>query len=155
GGWGWAPPPLAGRWRTGPSAAALVERRFESAAVQKRNRMAAAALCGVDQLGDEYRRWFARDDGAEFLARARVDAIDGKLLEPDDAARHVPSRTVILIVSPREERPSPIVADEQIDADERRQPAEKQENVLREAAPRIARRRLEGLNVRSDAHRRN
>src|SRR5207247_437015 len=84
------PAPFAGRRRAAACLSGVVERAQKPAAIEERDKMAAAPL-GTNGFGNHQRCRVERDVGSEFLARAPADAISSRLLVADDAAGNVPA----------------------------------------------------------------
>src|SRR5258708_5082844 len=127
------PLPIAGARRMGLRAAAFIERGRERAAVKQRDEVAAGGLV-PDGLRDQQRHGIEGDVGSQFVESARAYAVGGGFLKADDAAGNVPSRAAKLVIAPGEERAGAVVLYEQVDVDERRPAAEREEDLLGEPA---------------------
>src|SRR4051812_47327083 len=103
----------------------------------------APVLLAVDGFEQEQRDGIERHRRAKLLVRARANAVFDGFLVANDSAWNVPTGAVELIVAPREQRPMPIVLDEKIDVQERRDPADEQEDVRRQALVRVTDRRFQ------------
>src|ERR1043166_8917692 len=126
------PPPFTALWRIRMCAEILLRRRQECAAVQHRDEVPAALLWG-DAFGNEERGSIKGDLRAEFLARARQDTMRSHFFISDDAAGNMPARSKEFVVTPGEQGAAAVVFDQEIDIDERGDPADEKEEVFREA----------------------
>src|SRR5262245_16863009 len=147
------PRPLSVFRITGAVPETLVERTGERALEQKGDEVPSRAPHGLNDFGDRDRLGPDQRDGGAQLARGDGrDPVGHPLLEADHAAGNVPAE-IQLVVTPRQQRLAPLVADEQIDVDHRREPGEQLEDVLRQPAAGVADGRLDRGDVILEAHR--
>ena len=106
----------------------------QGASIQERDKMPAGCLLGVDRLTNGDRIGRELHVGPQFVLCRLADAIGQRLLKANNAAGHVPARTVEFVVPPRQQRAPRVVLDQEVHVHQRQQAADQQEDVFRQAA---------------------
>lgn len=81
-------------------------------------------------LVDKHWRRVAFDYCSQLALRHNSNSIDRLFPESDDATWHMPAGAIKPVISPSKQGVTSMVLDQQIDVDERRNPAEKEKQFL-------------------------
>ncbi len=83
-----------------------------------------------DALMDENRGRLEFDGSAELSFAYNMYSVCCHLVVTDDATRDMPARPIETVTSPGKQGASAIVLDQQVDVDERRDPADKEKHLV-------------------------
>ena len=83
-----------------------------------------------DALMDENRDRIELDGSAKFSFAYNMYSVCCRLLVTDDTTRDMPARPIVMVTSPGKQGASVIVLDQQVDIDERRDPADKEKHLV-------------------------
>src|SRR3954453_8517019 len=92
--------------------------------------MAAFPSIGFHELLDGDRLRIELHFRSEFAESSGADSVFSAFLIPDDATGNMPARPVGVILPPGEQGAAPIVLDQQVDIDQRREAAEEEKKLL-------------------------